>query len=103
MSNRSQAKWAPFNSVAPGKEMINDVLKRKTVVKMPILSEDQINELENKLINSYNNQNEIRIKYFRGGRYYLRKGIVANIDVLGRKIILNDNYNLFFFFFIEIK
>ena len=103
MSNRSQAKWAPFNSVVPGKEMVSDVLKRKNVVKMPILSEDQINELENKLINSYNNQNEIRIKYFRGGRYYLRKGIVVNIDVLGRKIILNDNYNLFFSQIIEIK
>ena len=103
MSNRSQAKWAPFNAVAPGEEMVRDVLKRKNVVKMPILSEDQINDLENKLINSYNNQVKISIKYFRAGRYYLREGIVANIDVLGRKIALNDEYNLFFSQIIEIK
>ena len=103
MSDRSKAKWAPFNSVAPGAEMVKDVLKRKNVVKMPILSEDQINDLENKLIYSYNNQVKISIKYFRAGRYYLREGIVANIDVLGRKIALNDEYNLFFSQIIEIK
>ena len=88
MSNRSKAKWAPFNAVAPGEEMIKEVLKRKNIVKMPILSDDQITEIENKLINSYNNQIKINIKYFRGGRYYLREGIVDNIDVLGRKIVL---------------
>ena len=103
MNNRSQAKWAPFNAVAPGAEMISDVLKRKYVVKMPILSDDQITEIENKLINSYNNQVKISIKYFRSGRYYLREGIVANIDVLGRKIALNDEYNIFFSQIIEIK
>ena len=103
MSNRSQAKWAPFNAVAPGDEMVQEVLKRKNVVKMPILSDDQINEIENKVINSYNNQTKVRIKYFRGGRYYLREGIVVNIDILGRKIALNDEYNLFFSQIIEIK
>ena len=97
------SKWAPFNAVAPGDDMVSDVLKRRYVVKMPILSDDQITEIENKLINSYNNQVKISIKYFRGGRYYLREGIVANIDVLGRKIALNDEYNLFFSQIIEIK
>ena len=29
MSQRSKAKWAPFNSVAPGSQMVEDVLKRK--------------------------------------------------------------------------
>ena len=97
------SKWAPFNAVAPGDEMIKEVLKRKNVVKMPILSDDQINEIEKKVVNSFNNQVKIRIKYFRGGRFYLREGIVVNIDVLGRKIALNDEYNLFFSQIIEIK
>ena len=103
MSNRSQAKWAPFNAVAPGDEMVKEVLKRKNVVKMPILSEDQIDEIEKKLLISYNNQTRIKVKYFRSGRYYLREGIVSNIDILGRKIALNGDYNLFFSQIIEIK
>jgi len=103
MSNRSQAKWAPFNAVAPGDEMVKDVLKRKYVVKMPILSDDQINEIEEKVLISYNNQTKIKVKYFRSGRYYLREGIVSNIDALGRKIALNGNYSLFFSQIIEIN
>ena len=103
MSDRSKAKWAPFNAVAPGYEMVSDILKRKNVVKMPILSEDQLNEIEEKLVNSFNNQVKVKIKYFRGGRYFLREGIVVNIDVLGRKILLNDEYNLFFSQIIEIN
>ena len=51
-SNRSKAKWAPFNAVVPGDEMIKDVLKKKNVVKMPILSDDQIAEIERSLINN---------------------------------------------------
>ncbi len=101
--DRSKAKWAPFNAVAPGTAMISEVLKRKNVVKMPILSDDQIKEIEDKLINSFNNQVKITIKYFRSGRYYKRDGIVVNIDKLGRKIALNDEYNLFFSQIIEIK
>ena len=97
------SKWAPFNAVAPGDEMISDVLKRRNVVKMPILSDDQIIEIENKLINSYNNQIKIKIKYFRSGRYYLREGIVSKIDKIARKIALNDEYNLFFSQIIEIN
>ena len=103
MSNRGQAKWAPFNAVAPGTQMVKDVLERKYVVKMPTLSDDQIKEIENKIINSFNNQTKITIKYFRSGRYYKRDGIVENIDILGRKIALNDDYNLFFSQIIEIN
>lgn len=103
MSDRSKAKWAPFNSVVAGSEMVKDVLDKKYRVKMPILSDDQISEIEEKLICSFNNQAKIKIKYFRSGRYYLREGIVINIDVLGRKIALNDNYSLFFSQIIEIN
>ena len=101
--DRCKAKWAPYNAVAPGTEMVKEVLKKKNVVKMPILSDDQIKEIEDKIIYSLNNQAEITIKYFRQGRFYKRYGIVVNIDILKRKIALNDEYNLFFSQIIEIK
>ena len=100
--DRGKAKWAPFNAVAPGAEMIQEVLERKNKVKMPILSEDQLNEIERKLVKSFNNQAKINVKYFRNGRYYMREGIVTNIDEIGRKIALNEQYWLFFSQIIEI-
>ena len=42
-------KWAPFSAVAPGAYMVNEVLSKKNKVKMPILSEDQINDINDNL------------------------------------------------------
>ena len=50
-TNRGMIKWAPFNAVQSGNSMVNDVLKKKNKVTMPILSDDQIEVLEQKLIN----------------------------------------------------
>ena len=55
-TNRGIKKWAPFNAVESGNIMVNDVLSKKNIVKMPTLSEDQINENEHKLIDAYNNK-----------------------------------------------
>ena len=42
------SKWNPFNAVAPGGFMVNEVLKEKNKIDMPVLSEDQKMELEKK-------------------------------------------------------
>ena len=62
-------KWQPFNAVAPGSYMINDVLNEKNKVKMPVLSDDQKQILQDKIIEAFNNQEIVTIKYFRAGRY----------------------------------
>lgn len=103
MIDRGMAKWAPFNSVVPGTVMVNDVLKKKNVVQMPMLSEDQINDMEKRIIVSYNNQSIVKVKYFRSGRYYVRNGKITNIDCNYRKIILNGNFPVYFSQIIEIK
>ena len=48
-TNRGMVKWAPFAAVAPGSVMVNEVLAKKNKVKMPILSEDQIEDINNKI------------------------------------------------------
>ena len=39
---RGIIKWMPFNSVISSKEVVNSILKEKSKIKMPILSEEQI-------------------------------------------------------------
>ena len=41
----SGSKWAPFAAVAQGSDMISEVLSKRNKVEMPILSEDQIQEI----------------------------------------------------------
>lgn len=100
---RGMIKWQPFNAVAPGSYMVNDVLKEKNKVNMPVLSDDQKQILQDKIIEAFNNQEIITIKYFRAGRYYLIKGKISNIDVPNLKLTINTENMVFFSQIIEIS
>lgn len=101
MKDRGMVKWAPFNAVAPGTYMINEVLKEKNKVAMPILSEDQKLALQSKMIDSFNNQEAVKVKYFRNGKYYIREGFITNIDPNSHKIVINRAFSIFFSQIIE--
>lgn len=96
MSNRELVKWQPFSAVVTGNVMINDVLNRKNKVAMPVLSEDQKNELQEKMLSSYNNQDTINVKYYKGGKIFEVKGIISNIDNIAHKLVINGQISVFF-------
>lgn len=103
MMDRGMIKWQPFSAVAPGSTLVNDVLSKKNIVKMPTLSEDQLLSIEKKIFSSFQNQEILEILYFCAGRYYLVKGVVTKIDTNTHKIILNDKKGLFFSQIIRIS
>lgn len=94
--NREYVKWQPFSAVIPSSNMINDVLKEKNKIKMPILSEDQNRELQNKMLTFYNNEETITVKYYRAGKLYKLEGKITNIDQNTHKIIINNHFSIFF-------
>ena len=102
ITNRGMLKWQPFNELVSSGKMINEVLSEKNKIKMPVLSDDQIQELQNKIIISFNNQTNIKIKYYRDGRFYLMEGKVTNIDGNRQRITINANFFVFFSQIIEI-
>ncbi len=98
----SSSKWNPFSAVAPGGFMVNEVLKEKNKIEMPVLSDDQKMELQERILEAHNNQETIKIKYFRGGRLYITEGKVEKIDANSHKIVLNGGFSVFFSQIIEI-
>ena len=96
------SKWNPFNAVAPGGYMVNEVLKEKNKIEMPVLSDDQKMEIQEKIVDAYNNQEIIKIKYFRAGRLYITEGKIEKIDINSHKIVLNGGFAVFFSQIIEI-
>ena len=102
MNNRKYVKWQPFEAVISGKVMVNEVLARKNKVKMPILSDDQIEEINRKMSTAHHNKDIITIRYYRSGKFYEKRGIIEEIDVNEGKIVLNDGFSIFFSQIIEI-
>ena len=100
--SRGMIKWQPFSAVVPGNVLVNDIMRKKNIIKMPILTDDKILELEEKILLSFENQDPIKIKLYRNGKLFMKEGIVHNIDKLTKKIMLKDGYSLFFTQIIEI-
>ncbi len=96
MNNRNNTKWQPFEAVVSGKKLINNIMKEKRKIKMPELSEDQKNELQEGITKAFHNQDIVTIKFYRNGLIYKIKGKITKIDVISKKITINNHFFLFF-------
>ena len=96
------SKWNPFNAVASGGMMINDVLQEKNKIDMPVLSEDQKMMLQERIMEACNNQEVVKIKYYRDGKIYKTEGKIIKIDINSHKIVFNGGLSVFFSQIIEI-
>ncbi len=96
MTDRSNVKWQPFNAVASGSYMVNEVLKEKSKEVMPTLSDDQRYEIQEKIFNFYNTQEIMKIKFYRDGKIYIKEGKISFIDKINHNIIINKAFKVFF-------
>ena len=90
MHNRNEVKWAPFNSLINGNKLINELEKENKKLPKPILSEDQLNEISQKLIDAITTKSVIKVKYYQNGNIYLIKGIINYFNKQKNSIIINN-------------
>lgn len=95
MRDRGMIKWMPFNSVVSSKEIIKSILKDKSKISMPILSEEQKNVNEQKLLIAYYSKSKINISYYQNGNINLINSYIKKIDFTYHKIYFENNTILF--------
>lgn len=95
MIDRGMIKWEPFNSVIPSSKVINKVIKEKNKIEKPVLSEEQLKTIEQKLIDSYNSNEKISVSYFQNGYIFNEKGTIKKIDYINKKVYLDYKYIYF--------
>lgn len=93
--DRGMIKWQPFDSVISGKSIINSINQEKNKVNKPILSEEEIINLENKIIEAFYCKNKITIKYYTNGYIKTIEGKIKKIDHVSKIIYLNSITLLF--------
>ena len=86
MKDRGMMKWRAFNAVIPAKEL----LKKDEPFHMPILSKDEISELEETIADSYYAHSEIELEFFENKKLLKIKGVVTKIDSTSKNIIINS-------------
>ncbi len=93
--DRGMIKWQPFNSVINNKEVINSLLKEKNKKSKPIMSEEEINFLEEKIVNFYYTQTEVNVTYYKNGYLLNIKGKIKKIDQVYKMIYIKSQKLLF--------
>lgn len=89
MNDRKMLKWEPFNAVIPANKVINHLALNKEKIKKPELSDDQLKEIENKILDAFNLDIDINILYYENGYIKSIKEKIKKIDVTAKKVYLN--------------
>lgn len=92
--DRGMMKWAPFYSVMSEDE-VRSTIKKKEIQPKPELSEDQIMELENLIVEAYNSKNIVELTVYDNGKFIKKSGIVTKLDSTHKAIYLNKKMIMF--------
>ncbi len=90
MQDRGYIKWAPFNSLINDKKLTNEIIKRNNQIAKPVLSEDQINDLNEKIFEAYINHIKVNIYIYKNHSILNLNGFINNIDTLKKYITFNS-------------
>lgn len=96
MQDRGMIKWAPFNSVVNSKYIVEAIIIEKSKIRKPILSDEQIAEIEDNILESFINQIPLSFKIYQGGFIKEIKGTVVKIDSVKTRIFLDNHKYLYF-------
>ncbi len=102
MQDRSYIKWAPFNSLINDKILIESKIKNNKKISKPILSEDQLNYINEKLFDAYINHYKVNLSIYKNESIICIIGFINNINTIKKTITFNNNY-IYFNQIIDIK
>ena len=103
MLDRGMIKWQPFDSLISSKEVVNSILVQKNKINKPILSLDQMEDLNQKIYESYYNQSLVIIKYFQDNNINQIKGKITTINQTTKIILINQSLKLHISQILQIK
>ena len=90
MSDRGMMKWNAFNALlAHGSSVNKMMLKRKRITK-PVLSVDQIEDLNIKITEAVEEDCSIKIAFYKAGYVLLAEGKILRLDLINRLIVFPD-------------
>ena len=95
MQDRSYIKWAPFNSLFNDKKIITEINNKKNKVDKPILSEDQIEYLNESIFEAYTNHIKINLFIYKNQKIIKLIGFINNINTNKKCITFNNSYIFF--------
>ncbi|VEU80525.1 YolD-like family protein [Haploplasma axanthum] len=89
--DRGIIKWSPFDSLAGFNDLYTELKYKLGKMDKPILSEDQLNEMDINLNKAISNNCEISVTYYQDGYRKNIFGYISKIDYLNMCIYIERN------------
>ncbi|MBO4601172.1 MAG: YolD-like family protein [Bacilli bacterium] len=86
--DRGMMKWAAFHSVMSEDE-VNSYINMSNPNEKPELSEDQINELEQLIIDAYYNKSVVTLTIYKKQENSIETGIITKLDGVNKLVYLD--------------
>ena len=83
-------RWMPFNAVVDGTSLTAMIEKEKRYIKKPVLFDEQLDLLQEKIVDSMTTNTTIKIKYYYDGSYYYIDERIIKMDINKKKILFNN-------------
>ena len=92
--DRGIIKWAPFDALVGFKELINKMHYNRNKKPKPILSSDQLENMDYLLQEALIKKLELVFDYYEDGYIKTVYGKIKKVDQINQLIILNNNLKL---------
>ncbi len=96
MNNRSEIRWAPFESIFHSKEVIDDLTQKKEIHSKPTLSEDELEVLERNILEAIHTKSYVQILFYYKGKNFVKTGRIVHILKPSLQIVFEDHTSLYF-------
>lgn len=87
---RTNVKWQPFKTLPEQYEQLEQYIQDQNKIDMPILSDEQVQILNDKLNSKINNNSFTTIEYYKDGYTFSIQGYIKKIDVLESTLIITN-------------
>lgn len=94
--DRGFIKWQPFDSVTSSKAMVKKLLIEKSKVDKPVMSDEQKEVIENKIMDAFYANMAVNVVYYRNGFMINTKNKIKKIDSIYKRIYLDNGLILYF-------
>ncbi len=96
MKDRGMMKWMPFDSIVSTQKMVSALVYEKSKIPKPIMSEDQIWEMEQELLEGFHSKIPMHIVYYQKGRLQVKESCIVQICHSEKRILFDDTSSLYF-------
>ncbi len=96
MNNRGEIRWAPFQSILNVNDTMEELERKRNKTSKPILSTDELEQLERKILNAFHTRSFIEVTYYYQGIIYKKKGVISHISQNDFKVYFIDHTSLYF-------